>query len=66
MCVCREGVLSDQHCAQQLEHAQSEFQYVQKAFEEKLGRERSSAHCDIIKTRRARIAETVNITTSTW
>ncbi|XP_053544037.1 limbin [Ictalurus punctatus] len=55
----REGVLSDQHCVQQLERAQSELQRVRKGFEETLGRERSSAHCDIIKTRRARIAETL-------
>ncbi|XP_047656687.1 limbin isoform X2 [Tachysurus fulvidraco] len=55
----REGVLSDQHCVQQLEHAQSELQRVQKGFEEKLVRECSSAHCDIIKTRRARISETL-------
>ncbi|KAB5554171.1 hypothetical protein PHYPO_G00047110 [Pangasianodon hypophthalmus] len=55
----REGVLSDQHCVQQLERAQSELQRVQKGFEETLGRERRSAHCDIIKTRRARIAETL-------
>ncbi|XP_060757249.1 limbin-like isoform X2 [Neoarius graeffei] len=54
-----EGVLSDQHCVQQLERAQSELQRVQKVFEETLGRERSSAHCDVIKTRRARIAETL-------
>ncbi|XP_046722328.1 limbin-like isoform X1 [Silurus meridionalis] len=53
----REGVLSDQHCVQQLEHVQSELQRVRKSFEETLGRERSSAHCDIIKTRRARIAD---------
>ncbi|KAK3553067.1 hypothetical protein QTP86_031169 [Hemibagrus guttatus] len=55
----REGVLSDQHLVQQLERAQSELRHVQKRFEEKLGRERSSAHCDIIKTRRARISETL-------
>ncbi|KAI5628862.1 hypothetical protein C0J50_2564 [Silurus asotus] len=53
----REGVLSDQHCVQQLEHVQSELQRVRKSFEETLVRERSSAHCDIIKTRRARIAD---------
>ncbi|KAF5890338.1 limbin, partial [Clarias magur] len=55
----REGALSDQHCVQQLEHAQSELQCVQKSFEETLVRERNSAHNDIIKTRRARIAETL-------
>ncbi|XP_058268979.1 limbin-like isoform X2 [Hemibagrus wyckioides] len=55
----REGVLSDQHCVHQLERAQSELQRVLKSFEEKLGRERSSAHCDIIRTRRARISETL-------
>ncbi|KAM9457831.1 limbin-like isoform 2-T2 [Clarias gariepinus] len=55
----REGVLSDQHCVHQLERAQSALQCVQKGFEETLVRERNSAHHDIIKTRRARITETL-------
>ncbi|XP_062874554.1 limbin-like isoform X2 [Trichomycterus rosablanca] len=55
----REGELSDQWCMEQLERAQSKLLRVKHNLEETLTRERSSAHCDIITTRRRRIAETL-------
>ncbi|KAI4871350.1 hypothetical protein NFI96_026573, partial [Prochilodus magdalenae] len=55
----REGGLTDQQCAEQLERAQLELLRVKQALEETLSRERRAMHCDLIKRRRARISETM-------
>ncbi|XP_036445381.1 limbin isoform X2 [Colossoma macropomum] len=53
----REGGLSDQQCAEQLEIAQLELLRVKQTLEETLSRERRAMHCDLIKRRRTRISE---------
>ncbi|XP_072549941.1 limbin-like isoform X3 [Salminus brasiliensis] len=55
----REGVLSNQQCEEQLERAQLELLRVKQVLKETLSHQRSAAHCDIIKGRRARISETL-------
>ncbi|XP_017560896.1 limbin [Pygocentrus nattereri] len=53
----REGGLSDQQCAEQLEIAQLELLRIKQTLEETLSHERSTIHCDLIKRRRTQISE---------
>ncbi|KAL7861052.1 hypothetical protein AOLI_G00174010 [Acnodon oligacanthus] len=53
----REGGLSDQQCAEQLEIAQLELLRVKQTLEETLNHERNAIHCDLIKRRTTQISE---------